>query len=217
MYACNDKEQFIGKTKLEYIDKLTKCINDNNESLNTSTLLITSNLKQYYESNVITEKEKEKIRNNFLIDTEKYTQEKIERLKNNFGNFSNLGYENQIKGLLETVIVLVKTTQEYEILDSVLNKHTFFLLRFYAFYVTCQTFLIYFDEIISFRRIRSHISFILRIYKKSPSKFKRTKHFRYFRICKYFGRTSEKRRSYTHCRCIRSSGRNISSRCLRAL
>lgn len=122
MYACNDKEQFIEKTKLEYIDKLTKCINDNNESLNTSTLLITSNLKQYYESNVITEKEKEKIRNNFLIDTEKYTQEKIERLKNNFGNFSNLGYENQIKGLLETVIVLVKTTQEYEILDSVLNK-----------------------------------------------------------------------------------------------
>lgn len=122
MYACNDKEKFIEKTKLEYIDKLTKCINDNNESLNTSTLLITSNLKQYYESNVITEKEKEKIRNNFLIDTEKYTQEKIERLKNNFGNFSNLGYENQIKGLLETVIVLVKTTQEYEILDSVLNK-----------------------------------------------------------------------------------------------
>ena len=122
MYACNDKEQFIEKTKLEYIDKLTKCINDNNESLNTSTLLITSNLKQYYESNVIKEKEKEKIRNNFLIDTEKYTQEKIERLKNNFGNFSNLGYENQIKGLLETVIVLVKTTQEYEILDSVLNK-----------------------------------------------------------------------------------------------
>ncbi len=122
MYACNDKEQFIEKTKLEYINKLTKCINDNNESLNTSTLLITSNLKQYYESNVITEKEKEKIRNNFLIDTEKYTQEKIERLKNNFGNFSNLGYENQIKGLLETVIVLVKTTQEYEILDSVLNK-----------------------------------------------------------------------------------------------
>ena len=122
MYACNDKEQFIEKTKLEYIDKLTKCINDNNESLNTSTLLINSNLKQYYESNVITEKEKEKIRNNFLIDTEKYTQEKIERLKNNFGNFSNLGYENQIKGLLETVIVLVKTTQEYEILDSVLNK-----------------------------------------------------------------------------------------------
>lgn len=122
MYACNDKEQFIEKTKLEYIDKLTKCINDNNESLNTSTLLINSNLKQYYESNVITEKEKEKIRNNFLIDTEKYTQEKIERLKNNFGNFSNLGYENQIKGLLETVIFLVKTTQEYEILDSVLNK-----------------------------------------------------------------------------------------------
>ena len=122
MYACNDKEQFIEKTKLDYIDKLTKCINDNNESLNTSTLLINSNLKQYYESNVITEKEKEKIRNNFLIDTEKYTQEKIERLKNNFGNFSNLGYENQIKGLLETVIVLVKTTQEYEILDSVLNK-----------------------------------------------------------------------------------------------
>lgn len=122
MYACNNKEQFIEKTKLEYIDKLTKCINDNNESLNTSTLLITSNLKQYYESNVIKEKEKEKIRNNFLIDTEKYTQEKIERLKNNFGNFSNLGYENQIKGLLETVIVLVKTTQEYEILDSVLNK-----------------------------------------------------------------------------------------------
>ena len=122
MYACNDKEQFIEKTKLEYIDKLTKCINDNNESLNTSTLLITSNLKHYYESNFVTEKEKEEIRHNFLIDTEKYIKEKIERIKNNFGNFSNLRYENQIKGLLETVIVLVKTTKEYEILENVLNK-----------------------------------------------------------------------------------------------
>ena len=122
MYACNDKEQFIEKTKLEYIDKLTKCINDNNESLNTSTLLITSNLKHYYESNFVTEKEKEEIRHNFLIDTEKYIKEKIERIKNNFENFSNLGYENQIKSLLETVIVLVKTTKEYEILENVLNK-----------------------------------------------------------------------------------------------